>query len=160
MEGGSPGKRAVQDAESPRLADNVSCDPQNSNGIEIRLRRIVQPVHHCRTPVGQWRRVCHRTVATTSRILPPAERSVPLARRHLQRAVASTTKEVSPPSLSHGLREILLRREPVRYYSASVGEQSRFQTKLRLTSGGRARLAAAFQCGIVSRRRNTAIPGR
>ena len=134
-------KKAVQDAESPRPADNVSYDPQSSSGIGTRLGQIVQPVNHSPTPVGQLRQVCHRIVATTSRILRLAERSAPLAQPHLEAVVAGTTKGVSPPDWSRDLFEILLRHEPAHNYSASAGEQCRFLTRLHRTSGGRARLA-------------------
>jgi hypothetical protein len=131
----------VQDAESPRPADNVSYDPQSSIGIGTRLDQIVQLVDHSRTPVGHCRQVCHRIIATRSRILRLAERSVPLALRHLGAVVARTTKEVSPPDWSHDLFEILLRHGPAHTYNASPGEQYRFLTRLHRTSGDRARLA-------------------
>src|ERR1700730_1317325 len=128
------------DADSPRPADNVSYDPQSSAGIGNRLGQIVQPADHSRTPVGQWQLVCHRIIATRSRILRLAERSVPLAQRHLEAVVARTTEEVSPPDWSRDLCEILPRHEPAHNYSASAGEQCRFLTRLHRTSGGRARL--------------------
>src|ERR1700736_6649718 len=53
LAGESLEKKAVQDAESPRPADNVSYDPQSSTGIGTRVGQIVQPVDHSRTPVGQ-----------------------------------------------------------------------------------------------------------
>src|SRR4029077_5490473 len=79
--------------------------------------------------------------ATRSRNLRPAERSVPLAQRHLEAVVARTTEAVSPSDWPHGLYEILRRHESAHNYSASAGEQCRCLTRLHRTSGGRARLA-------------------
>src|ERR1700730_3609582 len=141
LAGESLEKKAVLDAESPRPADNVSYDPQSSTGIGTRLGQIVQRVDHSRTPVGRWRQVCHRIIATTSRILRLAEPSVSPAQRHLEAVVARTAKEVSPPDWSRDLFEILRRLEPAHNYSASSGEQCRFLTRLHRTSGGKACLA-------------------
>src|SRR5260370_38262099 len=52
LAGASLEKKAVQDAESPRPADNVSYDPQNSTGIGTRVGQIVQPADHSRSPVA------------------------------------------------------------------------------------------------------------
>ena len=142
LAGESRKRKAVQDAESPPPVDNVSYDRQSSTGIGTRSGQIVQPVDHSLTHVGQWRPLCHRIIATTSRILRPAERSVPLVQRHLEAVVARKTKGVSPSDWYRDLFEILQRHEPAHNYSASVGEQCRFPTRLHRTSGGRARLAS------------------
>jgi len=140
LAGESLGKKVVQDAESPRPADNVSYAPQSSAGIGIRVGQIGQQVDHPQIRIGQLRSVCRRIIATRSRILRLAGRSVPLAQRHLKTVGARTTEEVSPPDWCRDLCERLLWHGPDHRCSASAGEHCRFLTRLHRTSGGRARL--------------------